>query len=469
MEASEFFMLIEQLTGTAIKDVGENDKRDLAKALRDDGRRVDWTQFNELLLLVNKDRVEAPFFERYFRPSCMVAEISAGVTRFQKDAMRRYGNFIFAYRKLSKMPTRKALESELGELCVAPHDLEVELKGRSPKLLEIEPIDRGDTYLVGYLSAEQITTENSYADLLLEHSSLSDTWDALDKLNDSCREDARPYVCAVVEKYRSRNPQSGPDDFAAWLKETRPHLESLDKQLEVVQYRALRNQDVYLTWDHMDVYFATSMRKRDEYEDLYDFVNKLMAVERLAELNIRYFDPTQSFTPNRVDKGLVEALMLRRAKCTVYSIQDTDTLGKDSELASTLAQGKPVIAYVPRVDIAARAELLRQAIEGTPQPDLLRRPRRKASLQATWKPIDKISLSASVVRVSGWIDGTRDFSIPRFKAPGYMLVNVASSYEFAEGVTATARVDNLFNKQYQSPTGFRAPGMAAYAGLRVTY
>ncbi|MCB1523566.1 MAG: TonB-dependent receptor, partial [Rhodoblastus sp.] len=143
-----------------------------------------------------------------------------------------------------------------------------------------------------------------------------------------------------------------------------------------------------------------------------------------------------------------------------------DQLTLRADYTYTVARdASPIAATVG----AARAELLRQAIEGTPQPDLLRRPRRKASLQATWKPIDKISLSASVVRVSGWIDGTRDFSIPRFKAPGYMLVNVASSYEFAEGVTATARVDNLFNKQYQSPTGFRAPGMAAYAGLRVTY
>jgi hypothetical protein len=29
--------------------------------------------------------------------------------------------------------------------------------------------------------------------------------------------------------------------------------------------------------------------------------------------------------------------------------QESDTLGKDSELAATLAQGKPVIAYVPRI------------------------------------------------------------------------------------------------------------------------
>ena len=39
--------------------------------------------------------------------------------------------------------------------------------------------------------------------------------------------------------------------------------------------------------------------------------------------------------------------MLRRATCTIYLAQENDTLGKDSELASTLAQGKPVIAFIP--------------------------------------------------------------------------------------------------------------------------
>ncbi|MFV0279423.1 MAG: TonB-dependent receptor plug domain-containing protein [Rhodoblastus sp.] len=127
-------------------------------------------------------------------------------------------------------------------------------------------------------------------------------------------------------------------------------------------------------------------------------------------------------------------------------------------------------ASPPGATLAAlQNEYMRQLLEGTPQPDLLRRPRHKASLQATWKPIDKLSLSASVIRVSSWIDGSRDFTIPRLRAPGYTLVNLAGSYEFAEGVTATARVDNLLNRQYQNPTGFRAPGIGAYAGLRVSY
>jgi uncharacterized protein YheU (UPF0270 family) len=39
--------------------------------------------------------------------------------------------------------------------------------------------------------------------------------------------------------------------------------------------------------------------------------------------------------------------MLRRASVTIYLAGSSDTLGKDSELAATLAQGKAVIVYVP--------------------------------------------------------------------------------------------------------------------------
>jgi hypothetical protein len=69
----------------------------------------------------------------------------------------------------------------------------------------------------------------------------------------------------------------------------------------------------------------------------------------IAELKLRYFDPTQAYCAHRIDKGLSEALMLKRAHCAIYMAGETDTLGKDSELAATLAQGKPVIPYVPRL------------------------------------------------------------------------------------------------------------------------
>jgi hypothetical protein len=44
-------------------------------------------------------------------------------------------------------------------------------------------------------------------------------------------------------------------------------------------------------------------------------------------------------------------------------VQETDTLGKDSELASTLAQGKPVIAYLPLLTDETQAEYTNQLLE----------------------------------------------------------------------------------------------------------
>lgn len=41
-------------------------------------------------------------------------------------------------------------------------------------------------------------------------------------------------------------------------------------------------------------------------------------------------------------------------------VQEDDTLGKDSELASTLAQGKPVIAYIPEIDIKKHKEKIKK-------------------------------------------------------------------------------------------------------------
>jgi len=111
--------------------------------------------------------------------------------------------------------------------------------------------------------------------------------------------------------------------------------------------KGIHNHKIHLTYDHVDVYVATFMRKSFGYWNVHDFVSKRFSSPLLKELKLRWFNPTQAYCQNRVDKGLVEGLLLRRAKCTIYLAQESDTLGKDSELATTLVQGKPVIAYVP--------------------------------------------------------------------------------------------------------------------------
>ncbi len=99
---------------------------------------------------------------------------------------------------------------------------------------------------------------------------------------------------------------------------------------------------------------------------------------------------------------------------------------------------------------------------------LLRRPGNKVSLAAIWNPIDRFTLSTTVLYVSSWVDITRTGDIPRLNAPDYTTVNLAANYEVDKHLSVFARADNLFNRQYQNPIGFLSPGLGVFGGVRVT-
>jgi vitamin B12 transporter len=100
---------------------------------------------------------------------------------------------------------------------------------------------------------------------------------------------------------------------------------------------------------------------------------------------------------------------------------------------------------------------------------LLRRPGNKASVTAVWTPLNELTIAATLVHVSSWVDVNRDTAvfIPRLDAPAYTTFNLAANYIVNKNVTAFARADNLFNEHYQNPVGFLRPGLGVYAGLRV--
>ncbi len=100
--------------------------------------------------------------------------------------------------------------------------------------------------------------------------------------------------------------------------------------------------------------------------------------------------------------------------------------------------------------------------------DLLRRPRNKASLAATWKPLDELTLTGTLLHVGSWIDISRDGSMTGITAPSYTVVNLAASYTVNRNVAVFSRVDNLFDLHYQNPTGFDRPGLGVFAGVRLT-
>jgi len=104
---------------------------------------------------------------------------------------------------------------------------------------------------------------------------------------------------------------------------------------------------------------------------------------------------------------------------------------------------------------------------------LLRRPKNKASLTANWQATDRLSFSSTLLYVGSWWDIGRqaeppDGFEPYIKVPGYATVNLAANYALRDDVTLFARIDNLFNKQYEDPAGFLRPGFGIYGGIRLT-
>jgi vitamin B12 transporter len=101
--------------------------------------------------------------------------------------------------------------------------------------------------------------------------------------------------------------------------------------------------------------------------------------------------------------------------------------------------------------------------------ELLRRPKHRASLTASWLPTDRLSLSATLLYVGSQVDGNRSFSIQRLDTDPYFVANLAADYDLGKGVTLFARIDNLFDKRYENPTGFQRPGFGVFAGMRVSF
>jgi vitamin B12 transporter len=98
--------------------------------------------------------------------------------------------------------------------------------------------------------------------------------------------------------------------------------------------------------------------------------------------------------------------------------------------------------------------------------ELLRRPKNKATLNARWQASSTLSFNTDVLYVGNWIDGNRDFTIPRLDAPGYVTVNIAADYQLTAQLALEARIDNLLDRHYEEPVGFLQPSIGIFAGLK---
>lgn len=101
---------------------------------------------------------------------------------------------------------------------------------------------------------------------------------------------------------------------------------------------------------------------------------------------------------------------------------------------------------------------------------LLRRPTHKGSINANYRFLDGADVNLNVLLV-----GDRDFldfnTFPavRQEVAGYVVVNLAAGYQINRYVKVFARVDNLFDQEYQNVLGYGTSRIAGYGGVRLSF
>lgn len=127
-------------------------------------------------------------------------------------------------------------------------------------------------------------------------------------------------------------------------------------------------------------------------------------------------------------------------------------------------------AYTPWEPLTLRADYtFLIAKDDILDQELLRRPKNKASLNMAWHVTEAAVLSATLLYVGPWVDVNRAGTVSDLFANGYTIVNLAGSYDLGNGLTAYARIDNLFDRHYQDPIGFLRPGLGVFVGLRIAF
>jgi vitamin B12 transporter len=156
----------------------------------------------------------------------------------------------------------------------------------------------------------------------------------------------------------------------------------------------------------------------------------------------------------------------------IKNLIDTSADGTtDANIGRAVTDGvESFIAYQPAKTLTLRLDYtFTQATDEIERLTLLRRPKNKESLMAVWQAMQRLQLSATLLSVSSWVDGNRDFSIPRLNASPYTTVDVAGNYSLTQNWALTARITNLLNRHYQNPDGFDHPTFGAFAGVSAKF
>lgn len=104
--------------------------------------------------------------------------------------------------------------------------------------------------------------------------------------------------------------------------------------------------------------------------------------------------------------------------------------------------------------------------------ELARRPENKVSFDVNYRFAGKgnanLELAYTGKRRDTWYDPVT-YASSRVELGGYLLANLAASYDITSRLQLYARVENLLNRQYEEVKGYGAPGIGGYGGVKVSF
>jgi len=331
----------------------------LAHTMRQDGG-LSYCKLNQILHLFNEAGHSIGFYKYYFMydneinhiypkenisgfSDSFTSEIKTeqqllwGLRCFIVDALLLFGNVKSAYREL------RGLELDDLKAYFKIKRIDTKRMEQRSASLDSEPISKDCRYFLSEIMSGYLKEKIKFCTKLEELRQIGQKNDSILKKLNKLKDVSSGDFFNISENRMLNDillPNFGEDkiddidDFYECV---------LSVHNETHELGAANNRLYLSAVNELDIYVATSMRTREDFDNCYDFIKELSENKELVDYNLRIFDPTNCVAGNPFDKGLTECLMVKCAKVLVYLAGTSDSYGKDAEAAIAMSLGKPVI------------------------------------------------------------------------------------------------------------------------------
>lgn len=273
------------------------------------------------------------------------AQFEFGIRRFLADALLFFPDIEQAFQELGE----KTYEQIISFFSSKRFDGQL-MQQRGPAF-ELQKIPIDDRYLISELACKAYSLDESpdpavLTELLKAYTQLHPGDKIpLKKLVDEAVDSASDYQLALSLPVGTEEVEQ---EMVGSEAEIREVVGRILERFKTTRAAASKNTQLYLSGaKDLDVYVATSMRRRDDFRDMAQNCETIFSDARLRPFHLRYFDPTLSAARGHEEKGLLECIMVDSAKVVIYFAQEKESWGKDTEAARGLMQGKPLIISTP--------------------------------------------------------------------------------------------------------------------------